>query len=82
MEYHSFSSLPPEEERQFVVFEKRTAEAAKSANNIGFGVATGLLVLTLAIVLGFWAPIKAPGVEEEQGAPPQPAASSPSKPAH
>ncbi len=66
MEYQAFSSLPPEEEREFVVFEQRTVEASKSANMIGWGIAGGMLLLTLIIVVGFWAPLKVPGAEEPE----------------
>lgn len=73
MQYQSFSSLAPEEEKEFVVFEQRTVEAAKSANTIGWGIAGGMLLLTLLIVLGFWAPLRPAGGEEPE---PKPAATA------
>ncbi|MFH0900714.1 MAG: hypothetical protein V2A73_08815 [Pseudomonadota bacterium] len=63
MDYEGFSSWPEGEEKTFVVFEQRMVEATKKANLVGGGVSLGLLVVTLAIVLGFWAPLKPMGGE-------------------
>ena len=58
MESQSFSSLPPEEEAQFVVFEQSTVENAKKANQIGLFLSLGILAVFLGIVAAFWAPLK------------------------
>ena len=63
-EYESFSSLPPNEEATFVVFEKRTVEAAKTASMVGLGFAGGFFALILLVVIGLWGPIKKPWQEE------------------
>src|SRR5262249_44787656 len=41
----NFSSFPPEEEQQFVVYEERMQTAARSSKMIGIGVAAGFGVL-------------------------------------
>ena len=61
--YESFSSLPPEEEHKFVVFEERTQKAERSANLIGWGLACTLAAITLLIVFAYWGPISHPGGE-------------------
>jgi uncharacterized membrane protein YgcG len=53
MEYRDFSSMPPEEERQFVSFERRTMTSAKKAWQFGYIAAAAFGVLTLIIVLSF-----------------------------
>jgi hypothetical protein len=55
-EYKDFSSLPPETEREFVVYEKTSVEAGKKAKFIALGVAFGFLALVIAIVASFPAP--------------------------
>lgn len=49
MEYNNFTSLPPEEERAFIVFEKRTREA--SSKSLQLGVIAGGIVFLLVMVL-------------------------------
>lgn len=73
MTYESFSSLPPHEEQQFVVFEQRTAESAKKAMVIGTGVAGSLFLVILIVVIAFWGPLK----EFDAGAEDSPGASAP-----
>jgi hypothetical protein len=52
-EYKDFSSLPPETEREFVVYEKTSVEAGKKAKFIALGVAVSFLVIVMAIVFSF-----------------------------
>ena len=54
MSYESFSSLPPEEERHFVVFEEATQTNAKRANMMGIVAALGFGAVLVVIVLSFW----------------------------
>lgn len=68
MNYESFSSLPPEEERQFVVFEQRTVESAKKANVIGIVVAGAFALLTLIIVMSYWGTLPKNKFGEEEPA--------------
>jgi hypothetical protein len=44
-----FSSLPPEQEREFVVFEEKTRESAQSAMRIG--IASGAIFGALVIII-------------------------------
>ncbi len=55
-EYKDFSSLPPETEREFVVYEKTSVEAAKKAKIAAMAAAFGFLALVIAIVFSFPAP--------------------------
>lgn len=65
MSYSDFSSLPPEQEESFVIFEKTTRESAKKSKSIGIiaGVAFG--VLTIVIAMAFKPPEKSHASEEE-----------------
>jgi hypothetical protein len=56
MNYQDFSSLPPEQERQFVAFERRTVESGKKAWTIGFVSAGAFAVVLLIIVFSYPAP--------------------------
>ena len=56
--YKAFTSLPDDEEQQFVVFEQRTRESARRAQLLGWCFGGGLIALLVAIILGFWAPLK------------------------
>ena len=49
MEYQNFSSMPPEEEATFVIYERTSAEAKKKAMTLGAisGVAVGVFALML-----------------------------------
>jgi hypothetical protein len=67
--YDSFTSLSPEEERTFLPFEQRMQDASRSATVIGFGLAGGIGLLALLIVLAFWGPITQPGEEAAGQAP-------------
>jgi hypothetical protein len=51
-EYQNFSSLPPEKERDFVIFEKTSVEASQTAFRIGVITAVSFGILVVAIVLG------------------------------
>lgn len=55
-EYKDFSSLPPETEREFAVYEKTSVEAAKKAKIAAMAAAFGFLALVIAIVFSFPAP--------------------------
>ena len=48
--YNDFSSMPPEQERAFVVFEQRTRESSRAAFRIGVIVA-GLYGLLMVIIV-------------------------------
>jgi hypothetical protein len=50
MSYSNFSSLPPEEEQQFVVFERRSVEASRKAMTIGL-ISSGLLGLFITVLV-------------------------------
>ncbi len=54
-----FSSLPPEEERSFVVFEKTKRGNASRSNLIGFGIAGAMLLVGLVVTLGMYSPCTA-----------------------
>ena len=53
-EFHSFTSLPPEQEATFVVFERRTQEALAKGATIG--LITGAVVLLISIGVYFGVP--------------------------
>jgi hypothetical protein len=48
--YEHFTSLPPEEEKTFIVYEARTQESAKKATMTGLIVAGVAFLLTVIIV--------------------------------
>jgi hypothetical protein len=75
MSYESFSSLPPEEERHFAVFEEFTQQNAKRANVIGIVAALGFAALIIGIVAGFWGSI--PKQKFDEGAEETAAAAAP-----
>jgi hypothetical protein len=56
MEYQDFSSMPPDQERQFVAFERRTVESGKKAWQIGMIAGGAFGVVLLIIVYSFPAP--------------------------
>ena len=64
MSYESFSSLPPEEERHFVVFEEFTQQNAKRANVMGIAAGIGFAVIIIGIVGAFWGSIPKPKFDE------------------
>jgi len=49
MSYQHFTSLPPEEEATFIVYEQRTQEASKKARTLGLVVAAifGFLIVVI-----------------------------------
>jgi|GEM_PF-5307660 len=71
-----FSSMPPEQEREFVVFEQRLQSSSKSALTIGAIVGGVLGLLIVAIVLSGSEPEPLIKVEEPEAAP----AAAPSRP--
>jgi len=77
MSYESFSSLPPEEERHFAVFEEFTQQNAKRANVIGIVAALAFGGVLVGIVAAFWGSMPKPkfdeGAEEETAAASAPA---------
>lgn len=52
-EYRDFTSLPPDKEQEFVVYEKTSVEAGRKAKIIALAVAVSFLVVTMAIVFSF-----------------------------
>lgn len=70
----SFTSLPPEQESSFLVYEQRMVGTSKTANNVGWGVAIAMFVLLLIVVYSFPAP-------KHEGPAPEgaPAAAEPAK---
>ncbi len=48
--YQDFSSMPPEQEREFVVFEQFTRESAKKAIQVG-GIVAGIYLLLMIVVV-------------------------------
>ena len=57
-EYKDFTSLPPDKESQFIVYEKQSVEASKKAMKIGMIVAGIFGLITVAIVFSFTPPKK------------------------
>lgn len=53
MELQSFSSLPPHEEAQFVVFERATQEGLHKGFMAALITSIAIAVLSLAIYFGF-----------------------------
>lgn len=49
-EYRDFTSLPPDKEQEFVIYEKTSVEAGKKAKIISLAVAGSFLALVMAIV--------------------------------
>lgn len=52
-EYRDFSSLPPDKEQQFVVFEKTSVESAAKAKKLGLIVSLTIGVIVVIVVLSF-----------------------------
>lgn len=77
--YQDFSSLPPEQERSFIVFEQKMVESSKKAFNMGMIVAGIFGVIVLGIVFSHDKPeakIKAEDItisESSARTPPPPA---------
>lgn len=55
-EYKDFTSMPPEQEQQFVVFEKHSVETGNWAKKLGMIVAGVFGVVVCVVVLSFDAP--------------------------
>lgn len=51
-DYTNFTSLPPDQEAAFVVFERRTAETMSKAAMIGLLAGAAVFVLGLGIYFG------------------------------
>jgi hypothetical protein len=66
-EYKDFTSLPPEKEQEFVVYEKTSVEAGKKAKIIALIVAASFLALTMGIVFSFEPP-KSKMADDDMGA--------------
>jgi hypothetical protein len=66
-EYKDFTSLPPEKEQEFVVYEKTSVEAGKKAKIIALVVAASFLALTMGIVFSFEPP-KSKMADDDMGA--------------
>jgi hypothetical protein len=69
MEYKNFTSLPPEQEQSFVIYEKTSVESGKKALTIGTicGVAVG--VLAIIFYMAFEPPKSSHYVEPESDLP-------------
>lgn len=83
-EYTSFTSLPPQEEAQFVVFERFTQENRQKSFMTGVISGIGVGILGVIIYFGFAPPEKKKHAEETphgetQKAPAEAAAPTPSK---
>ncbi|MCG8417078.1 MAG: hypothetical protein MJE77_03930 [Proteobacteria bacterium] len=52
-EYKDFTSLPPDKERQFVVYEKRTVESSKKAMLFGIVISAVFAVVVVIVVFSF-----------------------------
>lgn len=52
-DFSNFSSLPPDQEAAFVVYEQKASESLKSGMTIGtiVGVALGLLIVIIAFTV-------------------------------
>mgnify|MGYP001601640726 CR=1 FL=1 len=76
-----FTSLPPNEEQQFLVYERRSVNSARSAATLGWVIAVGLLVASVAVVFAFkpakTEEVEAPAAQEE---PKKAAAAAPTAP--
>jgi hypothetical protein len=81
MSVESFSSMPPEEERHFAIYEERSRQSAKQANMIGLVSAGGVLVLTVIIAIAFRGQIKGPDFSKEPAEAAAPAAAAAPAPA-
>lgn len=57
----NFSSLPPEEERHFAVFEERMRVAERTSLRVGYGAGAAAFVLLVLIIVAFWGPVEHPG---------------------
>jgi hypothetical protein len=53
MEFQHFTSLPPEQEASFIVFEQKGAENEKSGFTMGLiaGIAVGLIILIISFTV-------------------------------
>ncbi|MBP9086686.1 MAG: hypothetical protein KBG15_11245 [Kofleriaceae bacterium] len=52
MNFENFSSLPPAQEQQFVVYEQQSAESQQKANMLAIVAGAITLVLSLAVYFG------------------------------
>jgi hypothetical protein len=66
-EYRDFTSLPPEKEQEFVVYERTSVEAGKKAKVIALAVCASFFVLVMGIVFSFEPP-KNKMAEDDMGA--------------
>jgi hypothetical protein len=76
----NFSSFPPEEEQEFVVYEERMRNAERSAIRIAFISSGVILVIAMAIIFSNWGhaePIIKPDVPAAAAAPAPPPAPAP-----
>lgn len=65
-QFSNFTSLPPEQEATFVVYEQQSAQASQKGMTIGLisGVAIGLIMLIISIAVPAE---KSPHAEPEPG---------------
>ena len=52
MNFENFSSLPPAQEQQFVIYEQRSAESQQKATMLAIVAGAITLVLSLAVYFG------------------------------
>ena len=65
MEYQNFTSLPPEQEQSFVVYERTSAESLKKAMTLGLICGAVVGVFMVILFFSYEAPINAHAVEPE-----------------
>ncbi len=64
MEYQNFTSLPPDQERQFIVYEQTSVEARKKAMTLGIIAGACVGVLAVMLFMAYDAPKNAHAVDE------------------
>ncbi len=70
MSYQNFTSLPPEQEQQFVVFERQSVESSKKALTLGLiaGGALGLLLIIVQLTITPTPPLHTDALDDDMGA--------------
>jgi len=70
MSYSNFTSLPPEQEQQFVVFERQSVESSQKAMMIGLisGAILGLFLIVLYVTSDAPAAMHADALDDDMAA--------------